>query len=94
MATELSLNGKAEFPRTLSISVGHHHMTVALYVEAQKIRKKIAFATTKFSDCYLRLDKYVPALWIGSTAFDVTAAEAQQIRSAYEPLHLKVEGTP
>ncbi|MDR5728042.1 MAG: hypothetical protein RB191_11515 [Terriglobia bacterium] len=88
--TELSLNGKTEFPRTLWISAGLHHMTVALYTESQKPRTRIVFATVKLEDCYLALDKYASALWVGSAAFDVTEEEARQIRATFEPLGLHI----
>ena len=89
MATELSLIGKKDFPRKLWISVARQHVTVALYVDSQK-KTRIVYAIAKISDCYLALDKYSPALWIGSTSFDVAEAEAQQIRATYEPIGLRI----
>lgn len=87
----LSLDGKMQFPRKLSIGVARQHVTVGLYVESEKLPKRIVYAIAKLADCYLTFDKYSgPALWIGSTAFDVTDDEAQQIRSAFEPLGLRI----
>lgn len=91
--TELSLVGK-EFPRTLSITSNRSFITVALYVESNKRRKRIVFATVKIGDCYLAIDKYTCALWIGSTAFDVSEEEARQIRAKCEPTGLNIEVTP
>ena len=90
--TELSLNGDSKIPRLLSISLGREHLIVCLFVDRQKNRERVVYANTKFADCYLQCDKYTPALWVGSTAFDLTQDEAQQIRSAFEPVGMHIAG--
>jgi hypothetical protein len=94
MTTELKLDGKAPLARTLHLrmNVGGH-LTASLYVLTPKrVPKSLAFSVMKLADCYLFLGKYDnSALWLGHAAFDVSEAEAQQIRATYEPLGLHIE---
>jgi hypothetical protein len=93
--TELLLKGKAPLRRNLDLRASAYgYLSAVLCLVGAKSwhMTGLAYTNAKITDCYLRIVKHERAsLWMGSTAFDVTEAEAAQIRTTYEPLGLRIE---
>lgn len=93
VGTELDLKGKSPLCRNLSLRVdAHGHLSIALYSSSQRQSyQMLAWANSKIPDCRLIETKIGWSLWLDSAAFDVSAAEARQIRAKFESLGLRVE---
>lgn len=92
MTTGLTLKGKVPLKRGLDLRLGvTGHLSASLFSDCER-PKMLAFSVVTLTDCYLFLGKYcTSALWMEHASFDVSEAEAQQIRATYEPLGLRVE---
>jgi hypothetical protein len=90
---QLQLNGKSPLRRILSLNASERSLSAGVYASGRKFGEmavSIAWAHQPISQC--RLDEiHGYCLWIGHAAFDVSAAEAKQIRETFEPLGLRVE---
>lgn len=97
-AAELDFQGTWPLRRLLSLRTNQYgDLYAAVYPSGRKVGqviKTIAWASGKLSDSRLVEKPHEDCLWIGSTAFDVSAAEAKQIRERFEPLGLRVETEP
>jgi hypothetical protein len=89
LSTELLLKGKAPFKRNLNLSEsGHGYLCAAVFLPHFQM---IAYCNEKIADCYLRTQDGKTNLWLGHAAFNISAAEALQIREKFEPLGLRTE---
>lgn len=96
-AIELTLAGKSRLRRNLDLRAAVGRISTVMYLVGSKSYRTtpLAYANAAIADCYLHIDKGERAsLWMGSAAFDVSIAEAELIRSRFEPLGLRIEITP
>jgi hypothetical protein len=88
---ELKLKGKSP-RRNLDLRASAYgDLYAVLYLSKSLHTMPLAFANAKTVDSYIYIGKNGKrSLWLGSTAFGVSAAEAERIRATYEPLGLQV----
>jgi hypothetical protein len=96
VSTELRLKGKSPLRRNLDLRASSYgYLSAVLYIAGSKAYRmtSLAYANEKIADCRLDIGKDGQisfALWLNHAAFDVSAAEARQIREKFEPMGLRV----
>jgi len=94
MAVELSLKGNGVLQRTLSMRCDEFaSFTAAVYPLALKDMRiaTIAWASAAVGNCRLCSKSHDYCLWVGHAAFDLSEAEAKQVRELYEPLGMRIQ---
>lgn len=89
-STELSLKGKAPFKRNLNLREDRGYFSAAVFLLPQF--QMIAYSSEKIADCYLHTNQDGRTnLWLDHAAFNISDAEARQIREKFESLGLRIE---
>jgi hypothetical protein len=95
----LALDGTDEFPRNLRLNF-REPLGLSLWMFPRDSIVRVAYASNAISKC--RLDFFAEkwSLWIGDSAFDLSADEMAAVLDAFGPIGLKIKsafpcaGTP
>jgi hypothetical protein len=94
-AAALMLKGKSPLRRNLDLRVSMNgYLSAALYVRCRPpgYTQTLAYCNEKIANCYLHSNVNGQfSLWLNHAAFDISEAEARQIREKFEPLGLRIE---
>jgi hypothetical protein len=92
---ELTLTGRAPLARSLHLRLARTtRLYVTLYPVTRGTPKMLAYASADLTECRLGSDSGGWVLWLDSTAFDVSATEAEKILAAYPTLTVQEREEP
>lgn len=88
----IALPANGPYDRKLGIKVAGNGVSVALTGPKPTATRALAWAVADLAEVYLDSKPTGCNLWIGTSAFEVSEAEAEQIRSTLNEAGLQIKG--